>query len=120
MTSPKAPFWQIAVALAIVYVVWGSTYLAIRFALEGYPPLFFPALRFLAAGAYSPEQRVTSDEVEARIAAASPKLKLRRGLIKAQTGIVERRYMSAPASAEAVSTTAVANAYVPARVTIGT
>jgi drug/metabolite transporter (DMT)-like permease len=40
----------VLVALAIVYVVWGSTYLAIRFALEGYPPLFFPALRFLAAG----------------------------------------------------------------------
>jgi drug/metabolite transporter (DMT)-like permease len=37
--------------LLTVYVVWGSTYLAIRFALEGYPPLFFPAVRFIAAGA---------------------------------------------------------------------
>lgn len=40
----------VVAALLTVYVVWGSTYLAIRFALEGYPPLFFPALRFLAAG----------------------------------------------------------------------
>lgn len=37
--------------LGAVYVVWGSTYLAIRFALEAYPPMFFPALRFLVAGA---------------------------------------------------------------------
>ncbi|GAC1632337.1 MAG: drug/metabolite exporter YedA [Nevskia sp.] len=40
----------LVLAMAVVYLVWGSTYLAIRFALEGYPPLFFPALRFLAAG----------------------------------------------------------------------
>lgn len=37
-------------ALFCVYVIWGSTYLAIRFALEAYPPMFFPALRFLVAG----------------------------------------------------------------------
>jgi drug/metabolite transporter (DMT)-like permease len=37
-------------ALLTVYIVWGSTYLAIRFALEAYPPLFFPALRFIFAG----------------------------------------------------------------------
>jgi drug/metabolite transporter (DMT)-like permease len=44
-----APLLVLA-ALLSVYVIWGSTYLAIRFALDGYPPLFFPALRFLAAG----------------------------------------------------------------------
>lgn len=40
-------------ALAIVYVVWGSTYLAIRFALEGgWPPLtMVSGVRFLLAGA---------------------------------------------------------------------
>ena len=38
-------------ALFCVYVIWGSTYLAIRYALEAYPPLFFPAVRFLTAGA---------------------------------------------------------------------
>lgn len=41
----------IALALAAVYVVWGSTYLAIRFALEGgWPPLLMAGLRFLASG----------------------------------------------------------------------
>lgn len=42
----------VVVALAIVYVVWGSTYLAIRFALEGgWPPLTaVSGSRFLLAG----------------------------------------------------------------------
>ena len=41
----------IVLALAAVYVVWGSTYLAIRFALEGgWPPLLMAGLRFLASG----------------------------------------------------------------------
>ncbi|MHC9086367.1 drug/metabolite exporter YedA [Luteimonas sp. RIT-PG2_3] len=41
----------IASALAAVYVIWGSTYLAIRFALEGgYPPLLMAGGRFLIAG----------------------------------------------------------------------
>jgi len=42
---------MVLTALLSVYVIWGSTYLAIRFALNGYAPLFFPALRFLGAGA---------------------------------------------------------------------
>ena len=37
-------------AYAIVYVVWGSTYLAIRFAIETIPPLVMTGARFLAAG----------------------------------------------------------------------
>jgi len=37
-------------ALAIVYVVWGSTYLAIRYAIETVPPLFSAGLRFTTAG----------------------------------------------------------------------
>lgn len=42
----------VVLALAIVYVVWGSTYLAIRFALEGgYPPLLMVSgSRFVIAG----------------------------------------------------------------------
>ncbi|HVY65262.1 MAG TPA: EamA family transporter [Gammaproteobacteria bacterium] len=38
-------------AFAIVYVVWGSTYLAIRFAIETLPPFLMAASRFLVAGA---------------------------------------------------------------------
>ncbi len=33
-----------------VYLVWGSTYLAIRIALEGLPPFFMAGARFLVAG----------------------------------------------------------------------
>ncbi len=33
-----------------VYIVWGSTYLAIRFAIETMPPFLMAATRFLAAG----------------------------------------------------------------------
>ncbi|MGH2723389.1 MAG: drug/metabolite exporter YedA [Actinomycetota bacterium] len=37
-------------ALAAVYVVWGSTYLAIRVAVETLPPLLMASVRFLIAG----------------------------------------------------------------------
>lgn len=40
----------VVLALASVYLVWGSTYLAIRFGLEGYPPFLMGSLRFIAAG----------------------------------------------------------------------
>jgi drug/metabolite transporter (DMT)-like permease len=46
-----APVWKTWTALAIVYVVWGSTYLAMRIVVtEGLPPLLSAAIRFLAAG----------------------------------------------------------------------
>ena len=38
-------------ALAVVYVVWGSTYLAIEVAIDSVPPLFMLAARFVVAGA---------------------------------------------------------------------
>ena len=38
-------------ALLSCYLIWGSTYLAIRFALESFPPFFQMGTRFLAAGA---------------------------------------------------------------------
>lgn len=37
-------------ALAVVYVVWGSTYLAIRFTLESIPPFLSAGARFVVAG----------------------------------------------------------------------
>lgn len=40
----------IIIALAILYIVWGTTYLAIRFALESITPYWLMALRFLGAG----------------------------------------------------------------------
>ena len=42
---------RVAMALAAVYVIWGSTYLAIRYALEGgFPPFLLGGVRFLIAG----------------------------------------------------------------------
>ena len=41
----------VAVALGLVYVVWGSTYLAIRFAVETIPPFLMSGARFLLSGA---------------------------------------------------------------------
>lgn len=38
-------------ALLACYVIWGSTYLAIRLALASFPPFFQMGTRFLAAGA---------------------------------------------------------------------
>ena len=38
MTERRASLLRIAVALAAVYLIWGSTYLAIRFAIETIPP----------------------------------------------------------------------------------
>ncbi|WP_223638875.1 drug/metabolite exporter YedA [Corallococcus sp. EGB] len=37
-------------SLFALYVIWGSTYLAMRFALEGFPPFRMAGLRFLLAG----------------------------------------------------------------------
>jgi drug/metabolite transporter (DMT)-like permease len=38
-------------ALGAIYVVWGSTYLAIRYAIETIPPFLSASIRFLVAGA---------------------------------------------------------------------
>jgi len=49
--APNADSKRIAVALAIVYVVWGSTYLAMRIAVRELPPFFMGGARFILAGA---------------------------------------------------------------------
>jgi drug/metabolite transporter (DMT)-like permease len=42
---------RVMLALAAVYLIWGSTYLGIRFALEGgFPPFLLGGIRFLIAG----------------------------------------------------------------------
>jgi len=43
----KARAW---VALIAVYIVWGSTYLAIRFTIETIPPFISAGIRFLVSG----------------------------------------------------------------------
>jgi drug/metabolite transporter (DMT)-like permease len=44
------PSWQVWSALACVYVLWGSTYLAIRVMVEDVPPLLAAGARFVLAG----------------------------------------------------------------------
>ena len=46
MTAPVKHIW---IALAIVYVVWGSTYLGIKIAVDTIPPLIAAGSRFLTA-----------------------------------------------------------------------
>jgi drug/metabolite transporter (DMT)-like permease len=43
--------WKTLLAFAIIYFVWGSTFLAIRVGVREVPPLLLAAMRFLAAGA---------------------------------------------------------------------
>ncbi|PZS30174.1 MAG: EamA family transporter, partial [Pseudonocardiales bacterium] len=47
-TAP--PAWLVWVALGTVYLVWGSTYLGIKVAIESLPPLLMSGVRFFAAG----------------------------------------------------------------------
>lgn len=44
------PRWRVLLAFAIVYVVWGSSYLAIRISIETMPPFLMAGARFVAAG----------------------------------------------------------------------
>ncbi len=48
MTNPSSV--RVLAAFAVVYFVWGSTFLGIRFAIETIPPFTMAALRFLLAG----------------------------------------------------------------------
>ncbi|WP_448096275.1 drug/metabolite exporter YedA [Luteibacter yeojuensis] len=44
------PRWMVPLSLFALYVIWGSTYLAIRYALVSYPPFLLAAIRFAVAG----------------------------------------------------------------------
>ncbi len=44
------PTWKTLLAFAIIYFVWGSTFLAIRIGVREVPPFLLAAMRFLIAG----------------------------------------------------------------------
>lgn len=46
----QPPRSKVIMAFAAVYVVWGSTYLAIRFGVETIPPFMMAGMRFVIAG----------------------------------------------------------------------
>src|SRR6202030_1794923 len=49
-TDGHRPTWKTLLAFAIIYFVWGSTFLAIRVGVREVPPLILAAMRFLVAG----------------------------------------------------------------------
>jgi drug/metabolite transporter (DMT)-like permease len=49
--GPRGESIKLALAFAAIYLVWGSTYLAIRYAVETIPPLVAVAIRHTIAGA---------------------------------------------------------------------
>jgi drug/metabolite transporter (DMT)-like permease len=49
--TPEPPTWKVAAAFGVVYVIWGSTYLAIAYAVDTLPPFAMASARFLMAGA---------------------------------------------------------------------
>jgi len=50
LQTSRPPSWKILLAFAIIYFVWGSTFLAIRVGVREIPPFLFAAMRFTAAG----------------------------------------------------------------------
>lgn len=50
-TDSNPATFKLLAAFFAIYVIWGSTYLAIRFAVEGLPPLLMMGARHLTAGA---------------------------------------------------------------------
>ncbi|WP_026462440.1 EamA family transporter [Adhaeribacter aquaticus] len=50
MNNIKPPKWQIYLAFAAVYIIWGSTYLGVKFTLESMPPLLMSGFRFIVTG----------------------------------------------------------------------
>jgi drug/metabolite transporter (DMT)-like permease len=48
--GPARAATLLLIAFAAVYIVWGSTYLAIRIGIESFPPLILAGLRHLTAG----------------------------------------------------------------------
>ena len=44
------PTWKTLLAYAIIYLVWGTTFLAIRIGVREVPPFLLAGIRFLVAG----------------------------------------------------------------------
>src|SRR5215472_14304593 len=49
-STPQPAPWKTLLAFAIIYFVWGSTFLAIRIGVAEVPPFLLAGIRFLVAG----------------------------------------------------------------------
>jgi drug/metabolite transporter (DMT)-like permease len=60
---PGAPRWLVLLSFAGVYLLWGSTYYAIRVGVESFPPYLLAGLRHLSVGVvfYPVFRRVTGE-----------------------------------------------------------
>jgi len=47
---PTPPKWRVIASFTAVYLIWGSSYLAIHFAIESLPPFLIAGIRFTIAG----------------------------------------------------------------------
>lgn len=50
-TTPKPSLLALGSSFFAIYIVWGASFIALRYAVETIPPLLLMALRFLIAGA---------------------------------------------------------------------
>src|SRR5688572_17853731 len=50
MDAKSRQTWKTLLAFTIIYLVWGSTYLAIRIGVHEVPPFLLAAIRFQVAG----------------------------------------------------------------------
>lgn len=48
--TTRPPAWKVLLAFAIIYFVWGSTFLAVRIGVREVPPFLLAAVRFWIAG----------------------------------------------------------------------
>jgi len=50
ISTTRPPAWKVLLAFAIIYFVWGSTFLAIRVGVREVPPFLLAGMRFVVAG----------------------------------------------------------------------
>lgn len=73
LVPPRARRLHVILAFFSIYVIWGSTYLAIRYAVESIPPLYTAGFRHLIAGsilliwALAKGMRPTSAQIRASV-----------------------------------------------------
>jgi drug/metabolite transporter (DMT)-like permease len=78
--SSRPSTLSVVVALATVYIIWGSTYLAIAYVVETLPPLLSAATRFLAAGGLLVAFLVAQDRWRRRRDPGAPRLRWPRAV----------------------------------------
>ncbi len=86
-TRARVQSW---IALGVVYVVWGSTYLAIRVGVGHLPPLLLAGIRYMIAGAllYPIARRAAAGGREAAVGLESPGAGTRPGARAWLAGVV--------------------------------